>query len=72
MNVWSAIGMYTGHFSGRVQKKSSKGLLKIFNDSAVDEEEERKSGQKVLDASFLDVYKGCHGVVLMFDMTKIW
>ncbi|XP_032162487.1 rab-like protein 6 isoform X2 [Mustela erminea] len=25
-----------------------------------------------LDAEFLDVYKNCHGVVMMFDITKQW
>ena len=45
-------------------------MLKIFNDSAIEDEEAGEG--KVLDASFLDVYKGCHGVVLVFDMTKIW
>lgn len=26
----------------------------------------------VLDAEFLDVYKGTHGVLLVFDITKQW
>ena len=56
--------------SGRVPKRDGKGMLKIFNDSAIEDEEAGEG--KVLDASFLDVYKGCHGVVLVFDMTKIW
>ena len=61
--------------AGRVQKRESKGILKLFNSPSVDEEEEEGGGRKegkVLDASFLDVYKGCHGAVLIFDMTKIW
>ena len=55
-------------------KKENKGILKIFNTTTPEEEEEEEGakGEKVLDATFLNVYKGCHGVVLMFDMTKIW
>ncbi|KAL1244350.1 Rab-like protein [Trichinella spiralis] len=37
--------------------------LKITNDSIV---------EPSLDASFIDVYQGAHGVVLMFDVTKPW
>lgn len=28
--------------------------------------------EMALDAEFLDVYKNCHGVVMMFDITKQW
>ena len=69
MGVVSLIG------EGKVQKKQTKGGLKLFNttpDEEDDDEEEGEGGKKVLDASFLNVYKGCNGVVIMFDMTKMW
>uniref|UniRef100_A0A1I8IXS7 Rab-like protein 6 n=1 Tax=Macrostomum lignano TaxID=282301 RepID=A0A1I8IXS7_9PLAT len=28
--------------------------------------------EPVLDAEWVDVYKGCHGVILVLDMTKAW
>ena len=65
--------------TGKAQRKENKGGLKIFNTTPDDEEEEEdggegegEGGKKVLDATFLNVYKGCNGVVLMFDMTKMW
>ena len=58
-----------------MHKKEAKGGLKIFNTTPDEEEEEEgegEGGKKVLDATFLNVYKGCNGVVLVFDMTKMW
>lgn len=63
VEIWDVVD------KGRVQKtKGSKGILKMFNSPDVAEEEEGQT----LDASFLDVYKGAHGVVFTFDITKQW
>ncbi|XP_066466923.1 rab-like protein 6 isoform X2 [Tiliqua scincoides] len=46
-------------------KKRGDGL-KLENDPQAAESE------MALDAEFLDVYKNCNGVVMMFDITKQW
>ncbi|CAI8022879.1 Rab-like protein 6 [Geodia barretti] len=69
VEVWDVVD------KGKVHKKEAKGGLKIFNTTPDEEEEEEgegEGGKKVLDATFLNVYKGCNGVVLVFDMTKMW
>ncbi|XP_013395672.1 rab-like protein 6 [Lingula anatina] len=48
------------------KKKKSDGL-KL--DNVVEEEE---PSEPCLDAQFVDVYKGTHGVILMLDITKQW
>lgn len=45
------------------------GALKLSNPAAA---AAAASDQPALDAAFLDVYKGTHGVVLMMDITKAW
>ncbi|XP_078498197.1 rab-like protein 6 isoform X1 [Lissotriton helveticus] len=46
-------------------KKRGEGL-KLEN------EPQEPDGEMALDAEFLDVYKNCNGVVMMFDITKQW
>jgi hypothetical protein len=50
------------------QKKKSQGSLKLFNEGGVKDAHQ----DLALDAEFLDVYKGTHGVVLVLDVTKNW
>ena len=67
VEIWDVVD------KGRAQKsRGSKGLLKMFNSPGGEGEEEEGEGGNTLDASFLDVYKGAHGVVFMFDITKQW
>ncbi len=62
VEVWDIVD------KGRSQKKMGRSLLKMFNDSSVDDD----PANVPLDAAFLDVYKGAHGVVFTYDMTKQW
>lgn len=55
---------------GRAQKKAGKGFLKMFNSPSG--EDVVDAADMPLDAEFLDVYKGAHGAVFTFDMTKQW
>ncbi|XP_078282528.1 rab-like protein 6 isoform X2 [Rhinoraja longicauda] len=41
--------------------------LKLENDP-----QEKSDAEMALDAEFLDVYKNCNGVIMMFDITKQW
>ncbi|XP_010874975.2 rab-like protein 6 isoform X2 [Esox lucius] len=48
---------------GRSRKRGE--TLKVEN-------EPQESDEVALDAEFLDVYKNCNGVIMMFDITKQW
>ncbi|CAD5123231.1 DgyrCDS11592 [Dimorphilus gyrociliatus] len=58
VEVWDVVD------KGKPKKKTDS--LKLSNNS-IDELEE-----PCLDADFIDVFKGSHGVILMLDVTKSW
>uniref|UniRef100_A0A4W5R764 RAB, member RAS onco family like 6 n=1 Tax=Hucho hucho TaxID=62062 RepID=A0A4W5R764_9TELE len=49
-----------------------KGRGKKRGDTLKVEKEPQESDEVALDAEFLDVYKNCNGVIMMFDITKQW
>ncbi|CAL8347484.1 unnamed protein product [Lota lota] len=49
-----------------------KGKGKKRGENLKMENETPESDEVALDAEFLDVYKNCNGVIMMFDITKQW
>ncbi|XP_054483188.1 rab-like protein 6 [Anoplopoma fimbria] len=49
-----------------------KGKGKKRGENLKMENEPQESDEVALDAEFLDVYKNCNGVIMMFDITKQW
>ncbi|CAL8248371.1 unnamed protein product [Merluccius merluccius] len=49
-----------------------KGKGKKRGENLKLENETPESDEVALDAEFLDVYKNCNGVIMMFDITKQW
>ncbi|XP_024418083.2 rab-like protein 6 isoform X2 [Desmodus rotundus] len=58
VEVWDVVD------KGKCKKRGDS--LKMENDP------QEAESEMALDAEFLDVYKNCHGVVMMFDITKQW
>ncbi|TPP66226.1 Gtp-binding protein parf partner of arf [Fasciola gigantica] len=59
VEVWDVID------KGKPRTSSRQGLKFKNSDT-------QNTPEPCLDASFLDVYKGAHGVILVMDMTKSW
>ncbi|XP_048414923.1 rab-like protein 6 [Stegostoma tigrinum] len=58
VEVWDIVD------KGKSRKKGDG--LKLENDP------QESDAEPALDAEFLDVYKNCNGVIMMFDITKQW
>ncbi|XP_060738987.1 rab-like protein 6 isoform X2 [Tachysurus vachellii] len=58
VEVWDVVD------KGRGKKRAD--TLKLENDP------QEAENEMALDAEFLDVYKNCNGVIMMFDITKQW
>lgn len=59
VEVWDVVDKGKG-------KKRGESSLKLEN------EPQEADADLALDAEFLDVYKNCNGVIMMFDITKQW
>ncbi|RXN22189.1 rab 6 isoform X1 [Labeo rohita] len=59
VEVWDVVDKGKGKKRGET--------LKLEN-----EPQEQTESELALDAEFLDVYKNCNGVIMMFDITKQW
>ncbi|XP_073412117.1 rab-like protein 6 isoform X2 [Dendrobates tinctorius] len=59
VEVWDVVDKGKG-------KKRGESTLKLEN------EPQETDADLALDAEFLDVYKNCNGVIMMFDITKQW
>ncbi|XP_066510240.1 rab-like protein 6 isoform X2 [Hoplias malabaricus] len=58
VEVWDVVD------KGKSKKRSE--TLKLEN------EPQETDNEMALDAEFLDVYKNCNGIIMMFDITKQW
>ncbi|EDV28137.1 uncharacterized protein TRIADDRAFT_63653 [Trichoplax adhaerens] len=62
VEVWDVVD------KGRAKKKANASL-KLTNNEVDDKDD---TNERVLDAEFVDVYKGTNGVIMLFDITKPW
>ncbi|XP_051788250.1 rab-like protein 6 isoform X1 [Erpetoichthys calabaricus] len=68
VEVWDVVdkGHKFPHPDGPGKSKKRGEGLKLEN------EPQEAESEMALDAEFLDVYKNCNGVIMMFDITKQW
>ncbi|KAG9328711.1 hypothetical protein JZ751_011407 [Albula glossodonta] len=68
VEVWDVVDKGTKHPlpEGLGKGKKRGESLKLEN------EPQEADTEMALDAEFLDVYKNCNGVIMMFDITKQW